>query len=261
MILCVFGESCIAFDPTVQAPALAVRGPLCDPCLDVASRDINALVLDYRDLEQRLPAGGSILSTRVSGGATDASTPLNLHVEELQAAIAWTLTAWEPPVREAARLPPERVDRVRSGWAVATAVRVIGPRVDVLAALPLTCGFADGLAAGPVERDGVDAVASLIGLHRRARSMLGLTTRVVRLPGACLDCGAAALERADGADAVGCAVCGQWRTGEEYRRYVAMAVGSVQDRRRRPDKGGCTDDPAPAMSETLTGALRGFSIG
>lgn len=195
-------------------------------------------MLDYRDLEQWLPRGGGGMSTRIAGTA-DPSTPMRLTVDELQRDIAWTLAVWEPPVREAARLSPERTVGVRPGWAVATAVDVIAPRVHLLAALPLTCGYADGLAAGPVERDGVYAVASLRALHRRAQSMLGLTRLVVRLPGGCSGCGATALERENGSDDVRCGHCGRRWSGEDYRRYVGLELAALA----RPPAETAADGP------------------
>jgi ribosomal protein L37AE/L43A len=104
---------------------------------------------------------------------------------------------------------------------------VIAPRVRVLANVPLTWGFADGFAAGLVERDGVYAVASLRLLHRRARTTLGLSRLVVRLPGECSGCGASALERENGSETVSCSHCGRRWTGDDYRRYVGLVLSEM----------------------------------
>lgn len=228
-----FGDEFTAIDEcrfmscsTSRCQGSPVRGPLCVDCLTVAHREIRSLVLDYRDLAQRLvPTAG--VGMRISG-TPDPVAPMNLDIDALMSAIVWTLTVWEPPVREAARLPPMPDGAVRGGFAVASAVRVIAPRVDVLAALPPTWGFADGWAAGPVERDGVAAVDSLRELHRRARHVLGLTRLVHRLPGACSGCGLSALRRDDGSDTVRCDGCGRRWTHDDYQRYVGLLLAESE---------------------------------
>jgi len=224
---CVLAGACVLFDRRTRTVGDAARGgPLCRDCLLVAERDVRGLVLDYRDLAQRLGRDGSTaMGTRVSGNS-DPSSMLALDVDELQRDILWTLTVWEPAVREAARLPPEPVGAVRPGWAVAAAAAVIAPRVDVLAALPLTWGYADGFAEGPVLRSGVDAIVSMSVLRRRARSKLGLTRLVHALPGECSRCGMWALRRDDGSDTVRCEQCDQRWTTDDYLRYVGMILST-----------------------------------
>lgn len=200
------------------------RSGWCDDCLDAAARDVRALALDYRDLAQSLPRSSSSALTQRVAGTADASTPLALHVDELQRMIHWTLTTWEPAVREAAGLGPERIHNVRLGWAVTTAVTIIAPRVDILAELPLTCCFADGLEAGPVERTGAYGLWSLRSLHARSSTVLGLTRLVHTLPGECSRCGMPTLRRDDGSDAVRCDNCGCRWTAEDYRRYVGLEL-------------------------------------
>lgn len=223
MILCANGSTCVEYNRVTRASGVTDRCTLCRSCLVAAERDIWALKLDYRDLEQWLPRPLAGTGQRV-GGTADPGTPLRLPVDALQRDIAWALAVWEPVVRELGRLTPERCAGVRPGWAVSTAVNVIAPRVVVLANAPLTCGYADGLAGGLVERDGVYAVASLRELHRRARSMLGLSRLVVRLPGDCSGCGASALERENGSGSVTCANCARRWTDDDYRRYVGLLL-------------------------------------
>lgn len=206
----------------------ATRSPLCDGCLDVVGRDVRALVLDYRDLAQLLAPGAK--ARPVVSGTTDAAVPLDLGVDTLMRDIAWTLAVWEPPVREAAGLCPERVRGVRAGWAVATAVSVLAARIELLAGLPPTWGYADGLDAGPVERDGVYAAASMRALHRRARSALGLSRLVVRLPGPCSTCGATWLQRDPGEDGARCPVCNASWSGDDYAKYVGLQLAARRER-------------------------------
>lgn len=220
---CASGPGCPLDDGDDIGP-----GPLCRMCMLRAERDIRALVLDYRDLEQILPRGTApAAGTRVGGTSTPA-VPVALHVDALQRDMVWTLGVWEPPVREAAGLSPEPTGRVRGGWAVTRAVSVIAPRVDVLAGLAPTWGFGDGLDAGPVLRDGVQAVMSLRSLRARARSVLGLSALTHDLPGECSTCGLSALRRDDGSDTVWCAGCEARCTYDDYVRYVGLILADTR---------------------------------
>lgn len=219
--------------------ALATRSPLCDGCADAAERDVRALPEDYRALGALPPSGGSALTQRVAG-STEPRVPMRLDVDQLQRDMVWSLTCWEPVVRELARLAPERSGRVRPLFSVVEAVNVIAPRIHLLASVPPIWGRSLGLAAGLVHRSGLDAVDDLRDLHRRARALLGTTKRVTRLPGDCPGCGAFALERGEGADEVGCVACGQTWSDQEYRLYVglvlaAMPFAAPQDGRRAPN--------------------------
>lgn len=230
MTACAAGPQCAGYDRATGAGAAADAGdgPLCPGCLRAAAADIAALPRDHADLTRELVPIERGLSHVAAPGADDAGVPLALDVEALQRSIFWALTVWEPPVREAAGLSPERVGGVRDAWAVARAAAVIAPRTDVLAALGPTWGFADGLDAGPVARDGEHAVAQLRGLHRRARAVAGLTRLVYELPGECSRCGAAALRRTNGSDTVRCEVCERRWTYDDYQRYVGLMLVEVQ---------------------------------
>jgi hypothetical protein len=121
----------------------------------------------------------------------------------------------------------EPSERTRMGWAVAEAASILALHVPELAALPPTAGYADGLAAGIVERDGLEAIASLRNAHRRARMRLGKSRLVHRLPGDCSGCGAWSLLRDDGSDTVRCGACDRrWSYGD-YLRYVGMMLESL----------------------------------
>ncbi len=224
MSACVAGEHCAAFDSATKEPADAFAAPLCDECLRVAAADVAALRFDYDDLGRELAPAEQGMSRRVACGDDDDTVPLALHIEALQRSIFWALTVWEPPVREAAGLTRERTRGVRDRWAVDTAVTVIAPRVVVLARLGPTWGYAEGLDAGPVARDGVWALSNLRALHRRARAACGVNRWTFTLPGECSRCGAAALLRRDGSDTVWCGACDQRWTYDDYRRYVGLML-------------------------------------
>jgi hypothetical protein len=223
MGVCVAGNGCVAVAATGSAGE-AWHGPFCAADLDLARRDVASLTADYHGLSTVLDGRSAGHGTRVSG-SVDAGVLVDLGVDELMRDIHHCLTVWEPPVREVAGLPPERTRGVRHGFAVAVAVGVLAPRIAILAALPPVWGYADGLDAGPVCRDGVDAISSLRSLRRRCRHRLGLTTLINSLPGECSGCGAAALRRRDGSDTVRCDMCRQTSTYDEYRRYVGLILG------------------------------------
>lgn len=222
---CAASERCADYDRQAELPALAAADArLCEPCLRLAARDVRALVWDYRDLAQRIAAGGGAASTRSAPGPR---IPIDLGVDALQRDIAHTLTVWEPPVREAAGLSPETTRGVRPGWAVATAVAVIAPRVALMSTLPASWCFQEGPEAPPALWDGLGGLEALRGLHWRARYALGVTRLVQRLPGECSACGLEALRRADGSDTVHCAGCGRRWTYDDYRRYVGLMLGAL----------------------------------
>lgn len=202
---------------------------MCDGCLGRGRFDIEALRRDYAALTAELvPAGGRPRDAHVSGGDPDAPVPLALNIDALQRDIAWTLAVWEPPVRELLGLDTPPAGNVRGSWAVGRGARLLARQVRALAALPPTWGYADGLDAGPVERDGVYAVASLRTLHGTAQRMLGATTAApltTSLPGSCPSCGATgSLLTADGSGRVLCAVCGAAHSRDEYRRSYGMGI-------------------------------------
>jgi len=238
------------------SPIIDPRRPLCESCLTSSTRDIRSLALDFRDLSMNLARQGTAFRTSMVSESAELAVPMRLSVDELMREIAWQLQVWEPPVREAARLSPERTVGVRMGWAVAEAVAVIAPRVDVLAALPPTWGLAEGIDAGPVEHDGVWAVGALVGLHRRARSMLGLTRLITRLPGECSACGATALQRESGSETVQCAVCWEAWTHDDYRRYVGLVAASLRAGNGPEINGEPRSSPAEGADHPRQGSRR-----
>lgn len=220
MTACRAGHRCVALDPTTRLPADAGTAALCDPCLDRAAADIAALPADYVALDAQLVPGRGGEGQRVGGGPVEAEVPINLHIEALQREIFFALTGWERPVRWVERLPDRSTGRVRDGWAVQRAARLLAPRVAILARL----GPTSILVAGPVVRDGVTGLAELRALHRRARVLVGDVRRPALLPGSCSGCGAMALHRDNGSDTVWCAVCHRRWTYDDYQRYVGLML-------------------------------------
>lgn len=224
---CGAAERCAAWDPDAEGPAEVAPGArLCEPDLRLAARDLGALVRDYAELECRLPASGGGPGPRVAG-RREPPVPLDLGVDALQRSIAFTVTAWEPVVREAARLSPEQTRGVRAGWAVATAVTIMAPRTALISTLGPQMGFWDGWGSPPTFQDGLGALRGFQRLHGRARALLGLTRLVHRMPGPCSGCGCETLRRTDGSPEVHCATCGQRWTHDAYRRYVGLILDAL----------------------------------
>lgn len=224
---CRNGRTCVAYDNgNGTAEVVGVdSGPLCEGCLNRAAYDIAELPRDYAALTaELLSPGRGGADVFVTGGDVDAPVPLALAVDELQRDIVWTLTTWEPPVNELLRCPLYATAGLRPWRAVRLAAALLASHdgIRALAALPLTCGYADGLDAGPVERDGVYALAALRELHRRADRMVGATPLTRALPGDCRQCGAAALLHVDGAATVCCGACGRRESHDDYRYRVSL---------------------------------------
>jgi hypothetical protein len=111
------------------------------------------------------------------------------------------------------------------------AVRILTPRVEVLARIPavqmVSYPRADHDTAvrfRSVELSyvtGAQGLLDLVHAHQRARTVLGLTEPVYELPGYCRAraCGRPALRVKDGSDTVWCDVCGAVMTRDDYDRY------------------------------------------
>ena len=194
-------------------------------CFEASGRDVAALPLDFRDLGRLAPAANGP-GQRVTGTFAPA-VPIDLGADALQRDIAWLLGVWEPPVREAAGLPPAPELRIRPGRLVARAAAVLSAKLSDFLALGDTWGYPDGLEAGCVARSGLYGVASLRRLHSRAQWALGLTEPVTHVPGMCSRCGSSALTRTTGSDAVSCGHCGLWISDDEYRAYVGMETAKA----------------------------------
>lgn len=169
------GAHCLARDE--HGHPAETELPLCFWCLEGAERDVRALVLDYRDLEQLLPRGASRPATGMPHTRhVDAALPIDEDVLDLQRLIWWVVTAWEEVVRDAAGLPPvaDWAKRRRDGPAVVEAVRVLAPRLDVLCRVEQAEMWGYPCSAGTTTLAGWEGVLDLADLHRRARGALGL---------------------------------------------------------------------------------------
>lgn len=225
---------CRAYDrPSKQPAELWERALLCQLCLEVAERDVRALVLDYRDLEQHLPPSLGVWQFGSRGGA-DSPLPLRSSVLDLQIDIWWLTTAWCDVVREADRLS-DAPSHVRSGWAVQDAVKILAPRLRLLAEVESATMW-DYPTSTPGDRcsevPGWRGVLDLAQLHQRARRALGLTAprkeHCAGVPCRNPDCDLKLLYRVPGTDEVQCDGCGLWYDRSSYESWVALVSAAAK---------------------------------
>jgi len=227
--------TCLATVRREPCPEPTTRTPLCDSHLAAASASVPLLVHDYRDLEQLLPKpiGQRLDEYHTfrprSGPPSEASVPIQLNIEALQAEIWWLATVWAEVLADVQRLadPPMHV---RRGHAVQWAVQLIAPRCEVLARIGevelVTYPHADPEVAVRfrsvelIKIKGAQGLLDLASCHQRARSMLGLTEPTYVLPGRCQSraCGRAELRVKDGSDSVWCDHCRAVMTRDDYDR-------------------------------------------
>lgn len=235
--LCVAADLCVDFDRHSKQPALTEDGPLCESCLLVGERSVSALVLDYRDLEQHLPRSLGQWGDGQPAASDEHPVPINLAVEELQREIWWVLTTWEEVVRERERLSDSVTRQVRAGWAVQAAAQILQPRVRLLARIePVLLADYPGLDEDERWRHAGVELADVPGwrgvvdfgrLHRRAQSLLGLTSARPEICWgvSCKGCDYVnVLQRVQGSDDVVCGnpACRLPYTAEEYARWVGI---------------------------------------
>lgn len=203
---------------------------LCGLCLVPAERDVRALVLDYRDLEQRLPPS---LGQWGDGMPRGKSSPLPLSepVLTLQQDIHWLVSAWDDVVRDVARLS-EKPTRVRDGFAVQQSVAILAPRLDVLAAVPAVAMWTYLGAEGSTDVPGWQGVLDLVALHQRARTLLGLTAAKKEhcsgIPCRNPECDLKLLYRIPGTDEVRCDACGMWYDAHAYQSWVSLVSAAAK---------------------------------
>jgi hypothetical protein len=226
---CEAGDRCRAYDPAARQPFPS--WPLCDFCLESAERDVRALVLDYRDLEQHLPPS---LGQWGDGQPRSRSTalPLSVHVLDLQIEIHSTLDAWDDVVRDRERLS-DKPQRVRDGWAVQQAVSILAPRLHILAGIPMAVMWSyPGTEGRDSEVPGWQGVLDLSRLHQRARSALGLTREepelCVGVPCRRIECDLKTLYRMPGTDEVRCHSCGLTYSAEDYAKWLKLCAADAR---------------------------------
>lgn len=181
---------------------------------------IEALPCDFADLQPLVwdkQRGGL---GEIGGGAFGPSEPINYAADSLAREIAYTAVQWEAVVRERARLAdmPEVAQPTYDD--LNRAARTLAAHYSALLATPATDLLDyDGQ---PATACGADAVVALTALHRRARSMVGLTTKTTAEPGPCPHCGHETLRHRDGSDTVHCVTCRQSMTWNDYQDSISI---------------------------------------
>lgn len=236
---CVAADRCRGYDHARKVPAWTDGLPLCEECLSAAGLDVGRLLLDYRDLANAIPKlSGS--GEQVSG-TREKPIPLRLDVDALMAEILHVVTTWEEIIRDYSDLGPVAV-RVRPGWAVQAAVRILQPRVRQLAVVGGVEVFPRGCEDNLTETTGAEALLHMVWLHQHCQRLLGLTKLTNNLPGECSGCGSSnlvtdhgnmtALARPDGSETVFCRNCGRTWTWDEWEQYALVWVETLRNDRR-----------------------------
>lgn len=237
---CAARHRCRAFSPT-DGPAPADITPLCEACLAWCAGTVRKLMLDWYDLEQTLARTGGV--GEVVSGTRDRPIPIRGDVEALQAEIRHVLCTWEQVLRDHEHLSPPRAGRVRPGYAVQRATRLLQPFTPVVAAIPPVPVRPTGPTDAPELQAGWEGLLGMVRLHGRAHYTLGLTTFTNQLPGECTECKESSLAtaaddrqlvlaRADGSDTVFCRNCGARTTRDDYERYALLVATNYVNRRR-----------------------------
>lgn len=242
---CAAGDQCRDYDHTAHHPAYVGDTPLCPECLRAAERDIRLLPYDYVDLEQQLPPSLGEWSGGQPRGSGDPPAPLRVHVDALQREMVYVATLWAAELRTRHYLAELPTRGVRDGWALQQAVHTIVPRLRLLAQLDPVAVYPTGVEDEPRDVPGWEAVLHLQALHHRARTLiLGRGRRRFWVPGECWEPACAEAHReamaagtprgewlwrsepsfARDEPPVYCRYCGQYRTYDEYRRYVELLV-------------------------------------
>jgi hypothetical protein len=174
-VICMAGAHCKARDE--HGNPADDMWPLCFWDLEDAALDVGKLPADYAALEQHLPRGVS----RPADGMphtrhVEVNLPFNEDAFDLQREIWWLCTAWEDVVREAAGLSMSGAwsKRRRDGLAVAEAVDVLKPRLDVLVRVEAAEMWGYPGHAGSTTLEGWQGVLDLAAVHRRALGVMKL---------------------------------------------------------------------------------------
>lgn len=200
---------------------------LCHSCEERYRRIVGLLVYDYVDLSQLIGRRSRLPEEHLSRPKAASVPPIDLWIEALRRDIAFSLSVWEPHVREDAGLPQRATLNAREGFNVDAAVRTIAPRVDLLAAIERVYARHDGVQLPPTVRDGIEGLSRLAALHDLTRRVTGVAKTGWTLPGDCPECHVSALRRYDGEEWVSCGACRRTWPYVEYQRWVRLVVDEI----------------------------------
>jgi hypothetical protein len=181
---CRLGGYCSTRNRSTGQPGPDEGRGLCWPDERHGQFAIGELVGDWLALMQRVgkDAGRQGFGS-IPTACAEAPIPIHEHIEALTRQIAWTLDVWAQPVRERARLAEDVYgyehqwqQRRREGAAVQRDSGTLTAHYSVLLALA-PVDYLDYETVTLVADDGPGAVAQMVQLHHRARSVLGVTKR------------------------------------------------------------------------------------
>lgn len=202
---------------------------LCHSCSSGAEQVILDLPRDYWLLSSAIARTAGTADGPTSANKPKSTPPINLLIDAVRTRLVYSAALWEEILRDHCQLSTRRAGTVRQRWSIVQSVRILAPRVELLAALPHTDGYFDGVECGLVRRNGLEGLRSLVRLHDGVQRILGYTPVIVRLPGLC-SCGGQRLRREVGSETVDCPDCGGRWTYAEYTANVRLSVTIAQDR-------------------------------
>lgn len=226
---------------------------LCPPCDKAISSAVHQLPRDWADLRAALGERSTTTGAKIRSTPTPAM-PISARKEALMAAIvdtadraAATISAAlntdqpdprrRPPAETRYRDKTIRLEEGSPAWTAAqavhpdarqqldTAIRLIEPRLDVLAATPAEPHIIwtrHGETRQLVEYTGIDLALQLVDLHHQARAELGHTRLRHRYPMPCPRCGGR-VGRDDGQTIVTCDDREQCKSSWTEREYQFLA--------------------------------------
>ena len=255
---CVRGLRCRSSETTISDDGETVTTPalgydtFCQSDRNAIARALGGLPEQWVRVWQELPvkaaAGEHVTMSRT------APVPLSMAADALLREVSAVLCSWDEAVRMAAglTLPDTQLARQRrDGPVIAAVVRTLTAHLDRLLALPLgpmsrsyelhdlgkipegTYGRTNtigGYAEVTVDLSGADAGTEILGLHYRARSVLGETRMTERLDVPCPDpgCDMLMLVRVQGSDyAAECRACGRLLTMNEYHQWTRIYAATL----------------------------------
>ena len=255
---CARGTYCSAATVTEQdgerttTPALTY-GTFCAKCHGICLRALGDLPELWVRLHLELGSKGQA-SERVTMSRS-APLPLRADIDAQLREIMNVLASWDERLRLAARLTLPDTDethlRTDHGRMTADFCKTLAAHLDTLLALPadaMARSFSlhnldripegahgrtnriGGYAEVTVDLSGADAGSEILGLHYRARSVLGETRMTERLDVPCPSdtCELLMLVRVQGSEySAECRACGRLLSEQEYRTWVNLYASTV----------------------------------
>lgn len=202
---------------------------LCDTCGRHVERAIGGLPIDYVSLNVILGKGSTVGGEPIRM-TRELPVPIRLHIEALQRKMVHEAADWAASVAAVLNLDWNRPGRVRPGWHLDRACRLLLNSPSAFLALRdekhIRWEYGRRVL---VARDGLDGALALLRLHHKARLFLGASKLVHRLPVPCPRCQAMSLVCEDGSDLIECRDCGKPFTRDEYE-YFCLVLTDREER-------------------------------